>query len=1217
MSKKRLYHLSIALILALLTSAMAPLTVFADAGTPPPPDDAAGTELPEAATTTDVSEPTPQAEPTEETVQEEAGEVPPVEQPESTSPPEGDGEVSDGPEETNPPEAAQPIMERVPEDTAIVVINSEGEPEPLVTQGAADAVKEGDPIWCPAGQAATPGENGCTDSFTSFDELLSFLQEHEGEAAFQQAGTIFIEMGDYTGSESSIDFNNYTFTTFNTFDLTLQGGWNTAEPTVEPTTETETRTNFTAPVIIGSALNPWMGSISVNQFNIFGVNGFSALTIYSQGNITVSNSEFNENKAGLDLNAGGDVTVESVQADNNKNAGATINAGGNVAIQDSSFSGNNSDSSYTATGKGVEIVSQGDVSLVQVQANNNQLFGANIQAAGLVEISSSIFSGNKGYTCSRCGGKQYYGYGLQVVTTDTIYLEDVVASDNNLYGAKLVSDYDVVISNGEFNHNGVDGKAAGFGLEIDTAGYAILDEVQANNNQLFGADIEAVYSVFISNSVFSGNRAYTCSYCGGKDYYGYGLKVVSTEEGIGLSGVTASDNNLYGAYLQAASNVDIFEGNFNNNGVNTSSYATGYGLQIESGDEVSLYRIEANGNKLFGASINAVGMVNISSSIFSGNKASTCSYCGGKKSYGYGLQVVSLDNIALSEVTAENNNLFGVDLDAAGDVSIYQGQFSGNGLGYGGYATGYGMNVKSGGDVAVSSVTASNNYLYGANIEAAGSVSLSTSVFSGNQYSYVTHCGCSQYYGYGLHVLSGEDISVYDVKASDNNLYGAYLKANGNVDIYDGVFDNNGVNTSSFVTGKGLEIESGANVSLYLVQANNNMLAGADIQAIGTVSVSYGMFSGNKAYTSSRCSKQYYGYGLQIITLDAVTLTDITAEENNQFGARVETDGDVSVSNSSFSNNGVNTSSVVLGYGLEILNGGNVSLDGVTANENKLFGANIESDGAVSVINSDFSRNRGVICSHCRNTFYGFGLRVVAEDVIDLSGVTANENYQYGADLNTAANVNVFESTFNKNGYNTNYEVGGYGLEITSGGDVILDGVTANENVLYGASIDAAGGVSITDSEFSLNRGVLCTRCGKSYFGYGFIIKAQENIEISNVIASQNYRNGGYIEAAADLTITNSTFNGNGYYRNGYSGLSIVSSGQVTLTNVEASGNANNGVYIEGNRCTSVVVDGGVYTNNGAYGINIYRGSLVISGSPVFSGNRYGNKSVYAGNCAP
>ncbi len=1209
MSKKRIIHLSVALILAMLVSAMAPMTVFADTGSPPPPDDTNATELPDAATSSEDGT-TPTAEPTEEATQEEAGEQPPVESTE-----DGEPDVSPSPddsEETNLPEAPPTIMEQVPEDTIVVVINSDGEAEPLVTQGAADAVKEGDPIWCPAGQTATPGENGCTDSFTSFDELLNFLKEHEGEAAYQQAGTIFIEMGDYTGSESSIDFNNYNFTTFNSYDLTLQGGWNTEETTIE----SEARTNFSAPVIIGSALNPWMGSISVTQFNIFGVNGHSALTIYSQSDINVSNSEFTENKAGMELNAGGDVTIEAVQADNNKNAGASITAGGDVTVQNSTFNGN-SGSHYAATGKGMEIVSQGDVSLSQVQANNNQLFGANIQSAGLVEITSSIFSGNKGYTCSYCGGKQYYGYGLQVVSTDTIYLEDVTASDNNLFGAKLTSDYDVVISNGEFNNNGIDGKAAGFGLEIDTAGYAILNEVQANNNQLFGADIEAVYSAFISNSVFSGNRAYTCSYCGGKNYYGYGLRVVSTEESIALSGVTASDNNLYGAYLEAATSVDIFEGHFNNNGVNTSSYATGYGLQVKSGDEVSLFGIEANENKLFGANIEASGGVYINTSVFSGNKASTCSYCGGKKSYGYGLQVVSLDSIALSDVTAENNNLFGVDLDAAGDVSIYQGLFSNNGLGYGSYAAGYGMNVVSGGDVAVSAVTASNNYLYGANIEAAGSVSLSTSVFSGNKYSYVTHCGCSSYYGYGLHVLSGEDISLFEVQASDNNLYGAYLKADGNVDIFDGIFDNNGVNTSSYVTGKGLEVDSGANVSLYLVQANNNKLAGADIHAVGTVSVSYGMFSGNKSYTSSKCSKKYYGYGLQIITLDSVVLSDVTAEENYVFGARVETESDVSVMNSSFSRNGVNTSSVVLGYGLEILNGGNVSLDGVTANENRYFGANIESHGTVSVTNSEFSRNQGVICAHCRNTFYGYGLRVVTEDEITLSGVTANENYKYGADLNSDANVNVFESTFNKNGYNTKYEVGGYGLDISSGGDVTLDGVTANENVLYGASINAAGGVTMTNSQFSLNRGVLCTSCGKDYYGYGFLIKAQDDVVIDNVVANQNYRNGGYVEAAASLTISNSLFNGNGHYRNGYSGLSILAAGQVTLTNVGASNNANDGVAIRGNSCANVIVDGGVFSNNNGYGVNIYRGTLVINGSPVFGGNRYGNKSVYTGNCAP
>jgi hypothetical protein len=71
--------------------------------------------------------------------------------------PPAEGEVSTeeaapAEEETPDPEAS--ILSQVPENTAVTVLDENGEAQPLATQAAAEAISTSDPIWCPAGQTS-------------------------------------------------------------------------------------------------------------------------------------------------------------------------------------------------------------------------------------------------------------------------------------------------------------------------------------------------------------------------------------------------------------------------------------------------------------------------------------------------------------------------------------------------------------------------------------------------------------------------------------------------------------------------------------------------------------------------------------------------------------------------------------------------------------------------------------------------------------------------------------------------------------------------------------------------------------------------------------------------------------------------------------------------------------------------------------------------------
>src|SRR5687768_704194 len=298
--KARAFLLSLTIIAVLVFSAAGTTTVYADGGTPPDAP-TAETSSGDAEETEDAEESDTEAEeaekpgpgtgdtvetaeptdgeatpvPTEEVAPPAEGEATPVPTEDVAPPAEGEAtpvpteEVAPPAEETAPPETAPaaetPVLDTVPENTTVAVVNAEGELQPLATQAAADAIATSDPIWCPAGQAPTPGANGCTQSFNSFTALLTFLS---GNATYTGAGTIYVEQGAYQGGESTINFNNFNLSNISNADLTITGGWNTSTGT---TTSTSTFNNVS--LILGSSTNPWGGSLSLNNITITNPSG--------------------------------------------------------------------------------------------------------------------------------------------------------------------------------------------------------------------------------------------------------------------------------------------------------------------------------------------------------------------------------------------------------------------------------------------------------------------------------------------------------------------------------------------------------------------------------------------------------------------------------------------------------------------------------------------------------------------------------------------------------------------------------------------------------------------------------------------------------------------------------------------------------------------------------------------------------------------------------
>ena len=568
------------------------------------------------------------------------------------------------PSEKSAPAEPAPDLGTVPDNTTVTVLDADGQSQPLATLDAADALAQSDPIWCPAGQSPTPGANGCTQTFTSFTDLLNFLS---GNTAFSGDGTIYVQQGAYNGGESSIDFNSGSFDLSNIHNnnLTITGGWNTSTNAVDNATTSD----FNIPILVGASGNPWGGTLTISNISITGTTG-TGLTVYTTGDINLTNvtvtgavaTSGNENGSGAVLDADGNVTIDHSKFSGNRTSGATITSRSSVAISNSDFS--NPPLSQALHGRsqidGLDIVNDGDVSLFNVLANGNRWVGSNITSGGRVTIVQSEFSGTKSINGT------FHGYGLQVVTPGIIDLDTVTASDNFLWGAKLNAGSDVNIANSIFNANSTE--SPGFiddtGLLVTSGGNVSINGSHADDNRLLGATIDATGDVSINNSTFSNNNGVTVVN-GANQYDGIGLQVTNAAN-IFINMVTASNNTVAGGQLNSAGDVTISASDFSGQ-TSASPTPLGRGLEVTSGGSVFLDNVTLNNNQTFGANIQATGDVFMEAVTATGN--------GGN---GVTLQAACVHVVG---GTFTNNGGYGLDLGSSALDMTIAPAFGGNTLG--------------------------------------------------------------------------------------------------------------------------------------------------------------------------------------------------------------------------------------------------------------------------------------------------------------------------------------------------------------------------------------------------------------------------------------------------------------------------------------------------------------------------------------------------------
>jgi hypothetical protein len=164
------------------------------------------------------------------------------------------------------------------------------------------------------------------------------------------------------------------------------------------------------------------------------------------GNITTSSSTLSGNGIrGLDVLSNGNITLIGVLANENVSSGTRLDnwsGSGSLSVSNSSFTGNGVD--------GLDAYSNGDITLANVIASFNAEIGASLvndSGEGNVTVSNSTFNSNTSIQ------GQGQNLGLEIISNGDVTLDMVTANDNTGANGSSIVGGGVLVQNSIFNNN--------------------------------------------------------------------------------------------------------------------------------------------------------------------------------------------------------------------------------------------------------------------------------------------------------------------------------------------------------------------------------------------------------------------------------------------------------------------------------------------------------------------------------------------------------------------------------------------------------------------------------------------------------------------------------------------------------------------------------------------------------------------------------------------
>jgi len=818
-------------------------------------------------------------------------------------------------------------------------------------------------------------------------------------------------------------------------------------------------------------------------------------------------------------------------------------------------------------GDGIKVVNHsGNVNVTRVSAKGNNGEGLwidnTVRSSPVTIIDSEVDgNGNSGATPD--------GAALTIRSTGSVTLNGVSASKNLATGASIQTSSSVAVRNSVFSQNThpAAGHGAGLVFTPDSNGPVVLDNLTVHDNEETGISVATHGATVVASNLLvqdngAGMLIDTCAFNGTAcDTRGTGH--------VTLTNLFVTGNNGAGIDVIARGNITLN---------NIMSDSNGYGAHLSN--------------------INSPAPANVTVN------NSTFSYNGGA-----GLEVDTRGTVMLYATEAYNNTGAGTDIDnSTGKATVtikpangLFARFNANG--------GTGVLIRSSGTVYLLNLEVNDNDAGGVDVrnDFAG---LASGVTLSNV-SAVNNTG-----GLGINVITMGNIGLALITASGNSGgasldNAAAIKALG-VSIIRSLFYNNG--------GTGLNVLTKGAITLNTVDATFNVGANSSGAVLDNTAGTQGV------NILASYGRNYFDQndhtGLWIKTNGKISITKISASDNNTFGARV-------IANTGSANNSFYMIDATiydnLGPGLEVQNRGSILIrySDVDNNAGGIILNNCQSDGTACL------GNGGVTITGTRtirNTFSynDGGLVVTTRGAISITDMNINGMGTTGVNNNGNAyldnchynitsgmceatyiySVSLTNVTLDGNDGNAGSGPVGTALFVRTNGSIVLNNVEASHAQNTGADLDNSSstsrvGVTLVNSKFNYNN------------GHGAKIRSRYYISVRGGETAYNLNNGLDLSNAIDTANIRIDLRDLTTHHNGGNGVEAVSNNSVNSYNNIAHSNNGIGFLLTSNN-TAVTVSRGKSYLNASGGLQITaHGTINIS---LIHANGNGGYGILAAN---
>jgi hypothetical protein len=869
--------------------------------------------------------------------------------------------------EETPAAPLSDLLEQIPEDTSIVVISSEGEPLPLASEEALKTGVTGSTTWCPTGKL--PGDASCTNKYFSLKDLLTNIGSVSGGGTVYLVSTYNAVVGD--DYNQNIWFDQDTLT--NLTNLTFQGGWNFGTNSLDATTPYSTVNLGTGSFIIqhwdsdvninnirfanttGNTSSPSIGvvygtgDVSLDNVQVITSGGHAEVSVANErpgflistaGDVSITDSQFNGNISdGLILESGGNVTLDGVSANSNQGTGAVVDtckyddvngyctASGSLTLNgDNHFNSNDSNGLYIDAGG---QISQASDSTLEASANDNN--GLEIWRDGTTSTQPISLLGSNQFNNNMSDG-------LLIWSSQDITINDLTANENGTTGASIhnLFEYDFDLE----DYWGIyDAPAQGLGGSLTLTGTNTFNDNSGNGLEAFIDGTISASNLNASNNYVGVLFASCPGFYDYGDMFCYMLPDIEDPDyDLNDYDVTISgENNFIGNYeagLAVNTLGNITLGTSDSDTVTAQSTYDGPGAFLQSGlyeayfdeeyaewdinwDDASWWdggNITLNGTQLYGGydfeTANSLGNAGSGLAVQAWNDEDS--------DYG---------NVTMTNPIESSNNNQGISICASGTVDI-----SGDAKVFTNNQEG--IYIDCANDVTVENITANYND-YGLYLEYInGDATISENNLDENIYWGLTAFNFEQgsnllisnvtmnengQYGFDLYEIDQLDIENSEFNANGyGGMYGSYIN---DLTITDSSFDENGAFG-----------DEDAGIFLADVQGDVSM-TGVEAMYNNGQGLAMSEFHGDVELSDSNFGQNAKS-GISLISTSSanpqITITNVLSDSNDDSGIYLDVTGDdgsqTTLNCSSFSGNG--------GYGVEMYNGVNATLAGVTATDN-------------------------------------------------------------------------------------------------------------------------------------------------------------------------------------------------------------------------------------------------------------------------------------------